>query len=108
MRKKDQWIVGNFLGDKMTDILVEDSFEDYLLQAELDDSLGARTLYLNSSSTPIAIALGAGTVILAAVGFYLYDYFYNPAVSAKLGPAEQYYNPNADPNYQYYQQTRAR
>jgi hypothetical protein len=88
--------------------MVEDSFEDYLLQAELDDSLGARTLYLNSTSIPIAIALGAGTVILAAVGFYLYDYYYNPAASAKLGPAEQYYNPNADPNYQYYQQTRAR
>ena len=63
-----------------------------------------RTLYFNSTYAGYYIAAGAGLVIMAAIGLYLYDYYFT-AATAKVDTA-QYYNPNNDPNYYYQQQAR--
>ena len=70
-----------------------------------DGSSLARTIYFNSTYTPVFILAGAGAVVLGLVGLYLYDYFFTPAAASK---ADQYYNPNTDPNYPYYQPSQDR
>jgi len=70
-----------------------------------DGSSLARTIYFNSTYTGWFILAGAGVVVLGAVGLYLYDYFFTPAATSK---ADQYYNPNTDPNYPYYQPSQDR
>ena len=70
-----------------------------------DGSSLARTIYFNSTYTPVFILAGAGAVVLGLVGLYLYDYYFTPAAASK---ADQYYNPNTDPNYPYYQPSQDR
>ena len=70
-----------------------------------DSSSGLARFFLsNSTSAVTIIAIGASLVVLTLVGLYLYDYFFTPAAAK----ADQYYNPNTDPNYQYYQPPQAR
>lgn len=69
-----------------------------------DSSSLARTIFFNSTNAGVIVLAGAGVVITALALLYLYDYFFTPAASSKT----EYYDPNNDPNYPYYQPPQAR
>ena len=64
-------------------------------------SLNERTLYLNSTGLAYGVAIGAVVILVAAVGLYLYDYYYG---TARTDPIPGY---AADKYYQQYYQDQA-
>ena len=61
----------------------------------------SRTLYLNSTGLAYGVAIGAVVILVAAVGLYLYDYYYG---TARTDPIPGY---AADKYYQQYYQDQA-
>lgn len=58
----------------------------------------SRTIYLNSTGLAYGVAIGAVVILVAAVGLYLYDYYYGTARTDPIPgiAADKYYQ-------QYYQ-----
>ena len=61
----------------------------------------SRTIYLNSTGLAYGVAIGAVVILVAAVGLYLYDYYYG---TARTDPIPGY---AADKYYQQYYQDQA-
>ena len=61
----------------------------------------SRTLYLNSTGLAYGVAIGAVVILVAAVGLYLYDYYYG---TARTDPIPGY---AADKYYEQYYQDQA-
>ena len=75
----------------------EDAFE---VQPLVSEDL-SRTLYLNSTGLAYGVAIGAVVILVAAVGLYLYDYYYG---TARTDPIPGY---AADKYYEQYYQDQA-
>ena len=61
----------------------------------------SRTLYLNSTGLAYGVAIGAALILTAAIGLYLYDYYYG---TARTDPVPNY---AADKYYQQYYQDQS-
>ena len=75
------------------------SADDTTFDVVTDDL--SRTLYLNSTGLAYGVAIGAVVILVAAVGLYLYDYYYG---TARTDPIPGY---AADKYYQQYYQDQA-
>ena len=73
---------------------------DFEIQQMATDDL-SRTLYLNSTGLAYGVAIGAVVILVAAVGLYLYDYYYG---TARTDPIPGY---AADKYYEQYYQDQA-
>ena len=76
-------------------------FDDVFDVQPLSSDELSRTIYLNSSGIAYGIAIVAVVVLVAAVGLYLYDYYYG---TARTDPIPEY---AADKYYQQYYQDQA-
>ena len=81
----------------------EDSnnFDDVFDVRPLSSDELSRTIYLNSTGLAYGVAIVAVVVLVAAVGLYLYDYYYG---TARTDPIPEY---AADKYYQQYYQDQA-
>ena len=81
---------------------VEKGSDDDLFNVQpLSNDELSRTIYLNSSGLAYIVAGGAAVILIAAVGLYLYDYYYG---TAKSDPIPGY---AADKYYQQYYQDQS-
>ena len=76
-----------------------DEFDSPSFDVVSDDL--SRTLYLNSTGLAYGVAIGAVVILVAAVGLYLYDYYYG---TARTDPIPGY---AADKYYEQYYQDQA-
>ena len=76
-----------------------DDFDSPSFDVVSDDL--SRTLYLNSTGLAYGVAIGAVVILVAAVGLYLYDYYYG---TARTDPIPGY---AADKYYEQYYQDQA-
>jgi hypothetical protein len=78
----------------------ESNNDPFEVQPLSSDEL-SRTIYLNSTGLAYGVAIIAVVVLVAAVGLYLYDYYYG---TARTDPIPNY---AADKYYQQYYQDQA-
>ena len=81
-------------------VVASDEDVDFEIQQMATDDL-SRTLYLNSTGLAYGVAIGAVVILVAAVGLYLYDYYYG---TARTDPIPGY---AADKYYEQYYQDQA-
>ena len=76
-------------------------FDVFNVQPLSSDEL-SRTIYLNSSGIAYGVAIAAALVLVAAVGLYLYDYYYGTARTDPLPgyAADKYYEQYYQDQYQ--------